>query len=233
MSLIITVYVNDGIIMAADRRTTFTFSDPSTGKEIIHLKDSTDKLFMCPNGAGIAACGTGSVNEKPIAYYIREMIRTNITPNCSVKDMPRICIDYFNKLSPSGLNTILHIAGYDMEDGIAAPYACRVMLEDGTVKAMDTTMQGASWNGETAIMRRLMKDVALKNPDGSYTDMPSSSVLFEYFTLQDAVDFARYAVETTANTMHFLRAVETVGNVADVLVITPDDTEWLQKEALH
>ena len=53
-----------------------------------------------------------------------------------------------------------------------------------------------------------------------------------YFTLQDAVDFARYAVETTINTMRFKNVVETVGGNVDILVITPDETKWLQKTEL-
>ena len=57
-------------------------------------------------------------------------------------------------------------------------------------------------------------------------------ISFEYFTLQDAVDFARYAVETTIQTMHFKNVVETVGGEVDILVITPDETRWLQKAEL-
>ena len=48
----------------------------------------------------------------------------------------------------------------------------------------------------------------------------------------DAVDFARYAVETTINTMRFKNVVETVGGNVDILVITPDETKWLQKTVL-
>ena len=50
--------------------------------------------------------------------------------------------------------------------------------------------------------------------------------------MKDAVDFARYAVETTINTMRFKNVVETVGGNVDILVITPDETKWLQKTEL-
>ena len=56
--------------------------------------------------------------------------------------------------------------------------------------------------------------------------------MWEYFTLQDAVDFARYAVETTIQTMRFKNVIETVGGNVDILVITPDETKWLQKADL-
>lgn len=63
-------------------------------------------------------------------------------------------------------------------------------------------------------------------------DLPNEEILWGYFTLQDAVDFARYAVETTINTMRFKNGVETVGRNVDILVITPDETKWLQKTEL-
>lgn len=56
--------------------------------------------------------------------------------------------------------------------------------------------------------------------------------MWGYFTLQDAVDFARYAVLTTIQTMRFKNVIETVGGQVDILVITPEETRWLQKENL-
>ena len=73
----------------------------------------------------------------------------------------------------------------------------------------------------------------MKTDDNEYFDLPYEEILWEYFTLQDAVDFARYAVETTIQTMRFKNVVETVGGAVDVLVITPDGTTWLQKESLQ
>ena len=72
----------------------------------------------------------------------------------------------------------------------------------------------------------------MKIEDGTYEDLPVENILFEFFTLQDAVDFARYAVETTIQTMRFKNVVETVGGDVDILVITPNETKWLQKKNL-
>lgn len=67
---------------------------------------------------------------------------------------------------------------------------------------------------------------------GKSSILPFEEILWSYFTLQDAVDFAKYAVETTIQTMRFKNVVETVGGSVDILVITPDETNWLQKEQL-
>lgn len=71
-----------------------------------------------------------------------------------------------------------------------------------------------------------MQDVWLRLDDGSYAPLPSEDIPWNYFTLQDAVDFARYAVETTIQTMRFKNVVKTVGGSVDILLITPDGTRW-------
>jgi hypothetical protein len=51
--------------------------------------------------------------------------------------------------------------------------------------------------------------------------------------LQDAVDFAVFAVRTTIDTMRFLPRLRTVGGHIDVLVIKPDDAKFLKEKQLR
>lgn len=234
MSFLIAVYVNEGIVLASDRRTTYS-SIQSAGNTIyrnfgIHVTNSTDKTFICPNGAGISTCGDSSILGKPITGYIQDMIRTQIIETCYVKDIPQIIIDYFNEL-PTVPDTNFLIAGYDETGKKQLLYKVNVKSKDCSI--IDTTNQGATWDGEIVTLSRLIQKVAVKEDTGKYTDLPVENILWEYFTLQDAVDFARYAVETTIQTMRFKNVVETVGGAVDILVITPDETKWLQKETLN
>lgn len=80
---------------------------------------------------------------------------------------------------------------------------------------------------------RITIRVRLPLSSGTYLDLPFEDILWGYFTLQDAVDFARYAVETTIQTMRFKNMVETVGGSVDILVLTPEETRWLQKEQVR
>ena len=75
--------------------------------------------------------------------------------------------------------------------------------------------------------------MAIKTDENKYIDLPFDDILWGYFTLQDAIDFARYAVETTIQTMRFKNVIETVGGKVDILVITPDEAKWLQKEEIY
>ena len=73
MSFLVAVYVNEGIVLASDRRSTYTQTENINGLTVqkigIHVTNSTDKTFICPNGAGISTCGDASILGKPITVY--------------------------------------------------------------------------------------------------------------------------------------------------------------------
>jgi hypothetical protein len=54
--------------------------------------------------------------------------------------------------------------------------------------------------------------------------------------LQDAIDFAIYAVKVTRDTMRFLAKIKTVGGPVDVLIIKPGQgpgrAAWIQRKDL-
>lgn len=235
MSFLIAVYVNEGIVLASDRRTTYTRTETTNGVVVknigIHTTNSTEKTFLCPNGAGISTCGDASLWGKPITGYIKDALR-EISADTPISDVPQIIVDYFHHLGTVP-DTHFFVAGYDKGNESLIQRLYKVRLKDATpITPVDTSAQGASWDGEILTLTRLLQNVALKNPDGTYLDLPYEEILWGYFTLQDAIDFARYAVETTISTMRFKNVVETVGGDVDILVITPDETKWLQKAEL-
>ena len=235
MSFLIAVYVNEGIVLASDRRTTYNRTETINGAIVqkigLHTTNSTEKTFLCPNGAGISTCGDASLLGKPITGYIKEVIR-GITPETPVSDVPQMLVDYFSGQSIVP-DTHFLVAGYDKSNDQVTQKLYKVHLKgNDPISVVDTSTQGASWDGEILPLTRLLQNVAIKNQDGSYLDLPNEEILWGHFTLQDAIDFARYAVETTINTMRFKNVVETVGGNVDILVITPEETKWLQKTEL-
>lgn len=238
MSFIIAVHVNEGIVLASDRRTTYVNTLKQQGGTIvknvgIHTTDSTDKTFLCSNKCGISTCGEATLQGKPITGYIQEFIRTKISSDTSVCDVPNMILEFFNDFSPSPSTNFI-VAGYNSSNDGVQQVIYKVSVESSSIVKVDTSLQGAIWDGEVnTLLRLIKKNLAIKGSDGDYSDLVSEEILWNYFTLQDAVDFARYAVETTINTMHFKNVVETVGGKIDILVITPEKAEWLQKEKLR
>jgi hypothetical protein len=236
MSFLIVVHVNEGIVLASDRRTTYTNTQNLGNKIIerigIHTTNTTDKTFLCPNGTGISTCGQSSIQGKPITGFIQDMIRSQITENTLVENIPNIILDYFENLG-TNIDTKFIVAGYQsIGDEKKEQKIFKVQIKDKNVEAIETDSQGAAWEGETTTLTRLIQNVAIKTADNKYIDLPYEEILWGYFTLQDAVDFARYSVETTIQTMRFKNMIETVGGSVDILVITPEGANWLQKEQL-
>lgn len=235
MSFIIAVHVNEGIVLASDRRITVT--DMKQVKNIFinnvgaYFSNSVDKTFICPSGVGISTCGDASIGGRPITGYIKDMIRTKMDKNTSIENIPQIILDYFEEFSPN-LNTNFLIAGYIAEEHEKKQQIYRVEIKTKKTELVDTSGHGARWDGEINTITRLFQKVAVKQKDDMYLDLPFEDVTWNLFSLQDAVDFARYCVETTIQTMRFKKCVETVGGAVDILVITPDETRWLQKEEL-
>ena len=124
------------------------------------------------------------------------------------------------------------VAGYNANDQNQHIY--RVFIAQGEVHPVkNINFPGAIWNGEVSVLQKLLNPVGIKNEDGSYTDLPNYAIGFNFFTLQDAINFAEYAVDVTIKTMSFQNCVKTVGGPIDILAIKPSGAFWIQHKELH
>lgn len=235
MSFIITVYTNEGIIMASDSRITYnqttTMEDGTVQTNYgIQFTDTTYKTFICNPRIGISICGDSSINNKPIAGYIENFISEKVDETSTVSTISNNLIDYFNHFTPIPNSTFI-VAGYDRES--IEPNINRVYTQSGEIVSVDTANAGAIWNGETEVLAKLVNPVAVKNDDGSYLDLQCNNIGFNFFTLQDAINFAEYAVDVTIKTMSFQDCVKTVGGPIDILALKPTGATWIQHKELH
>lgn len=235
MSFIIALHIGEGLVMASDSRVTFntTSIQPDGSKKVdfgVHLTDTTPKTFVTSEGVGISCCGDSSINSKPITGFIENFIAEYKDKN--VDEIKDLLIPYFTSLD-GNLNTTFIVGGYMMEEGQAIQKLYRVNTNSREIEEIDTSKQGALWSGEIDVMSRVLTPMFSKKDDGTYVEVPSTPILWQYFTLQDAIDFARYAIKTTIDTMKFQSRVKTVGGPIDILVIKPSETIWIEKRQLH
>lgn len=236
MSFIITVYTNEGIIMASDSRTTYSNQTILPNGEIHHnfgiqITDTTYKTFICNRRIGLSTCGDASIDGIPIAGFIESFISQNVTNDDSVEGICNKLVEYFSQFNPiPAINFI--VGGYN--EGDQKQHISRVFIATGKIiPTNDTNIPGTLWDGEADVLKRLVKLVGIKNEDGSYTDLPNYSIGFNFFTLQDAINFAQYAVDVTIKTMSFQNCVKTVGGPIDILAIKPSGAFWIQHKELH
>ena len=241
MSFVITLFVREGIVMASDSRLTLnnTVQQGAGGPRIVQLavgqSDSSYKIFLAPNNIGISTFGGADIQGVPMAGYIESFISEKLSnAKHEVNDVAKQLLEYFTKLS-SPPDTQFYVAGYVTEAGKRQQHVWHVSVSRKSVERKNPPdQQGAQWGGEADILNRLTQAVGMLDAQGNLTErIPSLGIPFQFFTLQDAIDFAVYAVKVTADSIRFQPRAKTVGGPIDVLVIKPDDAFWVQRKELH
>jgi hypothetical protein len=92
---------------------------------------------------------------------------------------------------------------------------------------------GATWAGQVDVITRLLKAKQVVGPDGQLVEIAGARINWHLMNVQDAIDFAIYAVRTTIDTMRFEARPKNVGGPIDVLLITAQGSRWIQRKELH
>lgn len=217
--------------MAADSRLTVN--------NTIQQSDSNRKLFLAPNHIGISTCGQADIDGVPIAGFIDSFINEKLTEtHKDIDEVPRLILDYFSAMTTPP-DTIFYIAGYKEENGRSVQRIYHVTIKSKEIVRDNQPgedridPQGAAWAGESDVLIRLIQPLYTMDPDGNYQPLPNAQILWGYFTLQDAIDYAVFAVRTTIDSIRFQTRPKTVGGPIDVLVIKPKTVFWVEKKRLH
>lgn len=237
MSLIVSLYVREGIVMASDSRITLNTETQGPHNVIQNMavvqSDSTYKLFLAPAGVGIATCGNASIDGVPISGYIESFIRENLgRGDLEVDQVPERISNYFNGFSPVP-DVTFHVAGYKKVDGICEQHVWQVIVrENACIRVNSGLDQGATWGGEFDVLSRIIKQTTFQDSHGKHQPFKTYDIPYPFFTLQDAIDFSIYAIRTTIDTIRFQTRPKTVGGPVDVLVIKPEEAFWVQRKQL-
>ncbi len=231
MSLVITLYVREGIVMAADSRATLNMVKREGEIQRVDLSvaqsDTVRKLFLFEDRIGISAFGEAAIDGVPISGYMDSFI-AGLKSGGGVGEIARNLLDFFSAFHNKP-KTGFHVSGYDGEE----PLVYQVLIDRAEVKRINPAgAQGAAWAGESDILTRLLQPLYEKR-NKEFVPLPYFQIPWGFFTLQDAVDFARFALRTTADSIRFMPRPKTVGGPIDVLVITPEKGFWVSRKELN
>jgi len=238
MTFIIAVAVREGIVMASDSRLTLSATKQEGEKQIVQMalagSDSNNKLFLTPSNVGILCAGQADIKGVPIAGYLDSFINEELSQNkYDIEEIARKLLEFFLKFEKAP-SSIFKLAGYKKKENAFEQHIWDVNVSAKTCQRInDPNNCFVSWNGEADILSRLVNQTALKQGNGTYTDLPYHPIEFNFFTLQDAIDFSLYAVRVTIDTMRFQTRAKTVGGPVDILVIKPNEAKWIQRKELH
>jgi hypothetical protein len=232
MSLVVTVYVPRGIVMAADSRTTGLHSEErEVDKEKVRvqqrlvLSDNSYKVVALRSiDVGISAYGAALLEGQPVDSHIHRFEEEEITPDDDVVSCAEKLLAYFLSRHP-GIHVGLHVGGYRIDGRTSTPFVFAGDTSSGkglrrvNTGEKDRLAHGVVRGGDTEIANRLIEKKSLP----PFAAMP----------LQDAVDYAVHLIRTTIETMRFEPRFPSVGGPIDVLTVTPDGLRWVQRKDLR
>lgn len=251
MSLVITTYVPEGIVMASDSRQSITLEGKTPdGKDLPKIdtvnSDNVSKTYLISKKnkdnkpifeVGVCSFGQDLLGGIPTASHIKRFTEEVLLDEDDVTTIPKKLVDFFYKLFPSA-DTGFHVAGYKKENNISVPYIfyCHVSrdkIERRNEKPDKNLAYGATWSGQIDVLAGILQPSLMPVQEGKALAMQKPPIIWDAMALQDAIDFSTYAIRTTIDTIRFQARPKNVGGPIDVLVITPDEAKWIQKKELY
>jgi hypothetical protein len=232
MTLLVCVYVPNGIILAGDSRTTLTKTNEisdATGKKMaetekIVLSDTMYKVIKLSKvEVGIACYDSAYIDNNPIEFHIRSFEESEVNKDDDVEKIVKKLKKYFEGNFP-GIPVGFFIAGFTKVDAKSIPHVFlyhttkeinpkRANINQGKV------VFGILRGGDTLIVDRLID--------------PKFLPAFQAMTIQDAIDYAIYLIGTTIDTLKFEPRYTSVGGPIDVLLIEPENIKFIQRKGYH
>ncbi|KUK66402.1 MAG: Uncharacterized protein XD85_0243 [Parcubacteria bacterium 34_609] len=253
MSLVITTYVPEGIVMASDSRQSMTIeSKTPDGKSLSKIntinsdnvyktyllsrKDKNDKPIF---EIGVQSFGQDLLGGISTASHIKRFSEEKLTDEDNVTTIPKKLVEFFRELFPTA-DTGFHVAGYKKEEKISVPYIYYCHISQNiignrkNVKSDGKLAYGATWSGQADIITGLINPIiAIDDKGNQKVIKPAPPIIWDAVSLQDAIDFSIFAIRTTIDAIRFQARPKNVGGPIDVLVITPDGSKWIQKKELR
>jgi hypothetical protein len=252
MTIVLGVAAPDGIILAADSRTTMI-----DGERHRIASDFAQKLFPIRDKFALATYGLSFIGQQTIAGHMDEIVTQ--LPDPLPQDIDEIANllgglfqerleeqfgDELDSVNGDVLGFL--VAGYD-EGGIG--HIREVGLPGPNVSGdINTANIGVLWRGQTAVIGRLIKGADLGNLFGFVEEVDQDLLdalgQLEYqlllpIALQDAIDFSTFLIRTTIDMERFSDgltglpgAIPTCGGPIRIIAVTRAGVEWIEERPL-
>lgn len=264
MSIIVSVKIHDGIVLAADSATTFFFKDGSPGQIYEHVNKIVNVVKGAP--VGVMTCGAGGVGNASIATLLKDFRcrlasddeRWRLDRNTyTISEISTRLRDFFceraNEVQFKG-QLMLRVCGYSASRPL--PEVWQVLLNDcdcpdPTAVQVENDI-GPLWNGESEALDRILLGTgshissALAEALGLNSEQAAEAAtkllpkLYQALILpaapvQDAIDLARFMVETTKGFIRFsINKVKTVDGLVEIAAITKHEGfKWVQRKHFY
>ena len=215
MSVITTVFIPEGIIMAADSRITGTIRYEDGNVDRYTLSDNGQKVFLLTKRpAGIAVCGAMEIVGQTIADFIREFEMTHVKSDDTIQQIAESLKSFVHQ-KEADVNIIFYIVGFDEDEQ-------RIYRVNGEfIRLNEGNTYGAFWDGDKDHLTNLINGE------------PKMQFDWQHMYLKDGIEFAEFMVDVNCKAQRFSVGVATCGGPIDILLITKDETRWIKHKILN
>lgn len=249
MSLVITTYVPEGIVMASDSRQSIMISGKDQeGKDLpkidtinsdnvyktnLFTREGRDgqKIFEI----GISSFGADLLGGISTSSHLERFHEEEVTDGDDITTISKKLLDFFKKQFPN-VDTGFHVAGYKKDGRKSLPYIFNCHIGKAIIERRNLTpdgkiFYGATWSGQIDVLLGILQTSLKPGPEGKpIINIPP--IIWDAMALQDAIDFSNFAIRTTIDTIRFQARPKNVGGPIDILVITPKGARWIQRKEL-
>ncbi|HCE45833.1 MAG TPA: hypothetical protein DET40_19995 [Lentisphaeria bacterium] len=234
MSLIVTIYVREGIVMASDSRIPGGMIKLGPNQTLpvgAGEPDANFNTFLTNKNVGISVYGAGDINSIPIGTYVDSFVNHEANPkSLDVEQAADEIIPFFQKFK-SPANIQFHVAGYKKSNDVMEQQVWEISVAEGRKRLLNqASHHGAAWGGETDILDRIFNQLYDVDPDGNATEMADFRIPWSHMSFDNAIDFAACAISTTETIMKFQPRPKSVGGSTDILTIAANGAKWVKKK---
>jgi hypothetical protein len=258
MTIVVALATPDGLVLAADSRTT-QFPD-AQGHRTRIASDSADKLFLLCDHFGVATYGDAFIGDRTIAGLMSEFIAQLDPAPETGGDIARELGRFFDARytqwrekievpikpdDPVALGFI--VGGYD-ETGIGRLHEVSIPGAVVTEQQITTADIGMLPRGQRDVIDRLLAGVDREVLEATEVSVPPevANALNQLaynlqfpITLQDGIDFASFLIRTTIDmqrfsdgTLAFGVGLPGCGGPTRIAVVRRSEAEWITPSVL-
>ena len=204
-------------------------ADSRAVKDGGYITDTRTKLFVSKNNVGVSTCGDRSVNGYNIEPYIEQFLESH--SKSSVTEIANAITPFFLELQPD-LDTIFHVCGFESDDNgnmVKRKYYVHTINSEVEENTFET---GAIWNGTIDIMNMLIGQAYYKKDNGKFEPYSEYEIDWNHLNILEGVELIKFFIETTQKMMSFQNRRQSVGGKVEILLLRPNEHQWISKKEL-
>lgn len=235
MTLALAIVVNEGIVVATDGRLSLQVRGVANSHRakagMRPFSDHSRKLFLTPQGVAIATFGQADINGTHVSVPVDSLIQKELQHECDPKVVAETLLEHFST-QRKPIDTQFLVAGYEHKRASKRKRVFLVDIAGGSIESANPRTRqrdycGVIWGGEGDIVQRLTQPVKLCGVRGKEATLPQFDWPWQFFAIEDAIAFAKFAIESTHRAMRFQARTNTVGGKLQAVVVQSNAAQWV------